>query len=89
VVCFSPLKSPIDFVPVCVAGGIQLIADNAQDFKFVGGSQLISDRMAASLGDRVLLNSPVAKITWNPSGSGESGLSFPPCLVVVRRHAVR
>jgi monoamine oxidase len=38
-------------------------ADGAQDSRIVGGSQLISLRMAAQLGDAVVLNAPVRRIT--------------------------
>jgi monoamine oxidase len=34
-------------------------AGGAQDARIVGGSQLISERMAARLGDRVVLSAPV------------------------------
>jgi monoamine oxidase len=38
-------------------------AGGAQDSRFVGGSQLVSIRMAAHLGKRVVLNAPVRSIT--------------------------
>ena len=47
------------------AGGVQLLAENGQDYKFIGGSQQISDKMAGALGSRVALDSPVAKIAWH------------------------
>jgi monoamine oxidase len=37
-------------------------AGGAQDARIVGGSQLISERMAAKLGDRVVLRAPVRRI---------------------------
>jgi len=46
-------------------GGYSALADihgGAQQDKIVGGAQGVSDRMAAKLGDRVVLNSPVRKI---------------------------
>jgi monoamine oxidase len=38
-------------------------ANGAQELRFVGGSQLIPLRLAATLGDRVVLNAPVRAIT--------------------------
>jgi len=38
------------------------VADGAQELRFVGGSQLVAQRMAASLGKRVVLGSPVRRI---------------------------
>lgn len=63
-------------------GGYQLLAENAQDFKFVGGSQSVSVKMAEALGSRVLLNAPVSSIQWSSDRSGggkvttRSGLSI-------------
>ncbi|GDY30087.1 flavin monoamine oxidase family protein [Gandjariella thermophila] len=42
-------------------------SDGAQDSRIVGGSQLISIRMAQQLGDAVALNAPVRKISQNGS----------------------
>jgi monoamine oxidase len=43
-------------------------ANGAQDSRFVGGSQLISIKMAQQLGKRVLLNQPVRRITQARGG---------------------
>jgi monoamine oxidase len=51
-------------------------AGGAQDSRFVGGSQLVSIRMAQRLGERVVLGAPVRSITQTPSGvvlAGEHG----------------
>jgi monoamine oxidase len=51
-------------------------AGGAQDSRFVGGSQLVSLKLAAALGSRVVLNAPVRQITQDRSGvtvSGEGG----------------
>jgi monoamine oxidase len=42
--------------------------DGAQDSRFIGGSQLVSQTAAARLGGRVLLSSPVRRITQTGSG---------------------
>jgi monoamine oxidase len=44
------------------------IADGAQDSRIVGGSHLISVRMAEELGDAVRLNAPVHTITQDADG---------------------
>ncbi|MDQ6822181.1 MAG: flavin monoamine oxidase family protein [Actinomycetota bacterium] len=43
-------------------------AGGAQDSRFIGGSQLVSLRMAARLGSRVVLNAPVRAITQGRGG---------------------
>jgi monoamine oxidase len=43
-------------------------AGGAQDSRFVGGSQLVSIRMAERLGKRVVLNAPVRSIAHTPRG---------------------
>jgi monoamine oxidase len=43
-------------------------AGGAQDSRFVGGSQLVSLRMASRLGGRVVLNAPVRRISQSSSG---------------------
>jgi monoamine oxidase len=43
-------------------------AGGAQDSRFVGGSQLVSIRMAARLGRRVVLNAPVRRISHRDAG---------------------
>jgi monoamine oxidase len=43
-------------------------AGGAQDSRFVGGSQLVSLRMASRLGRRVVLRTPVRRITQGRSG---------------------
>jgi monoamine oxidase len=42
-------------------------ANGAQDSRFIGGSQLISIRVAQALGDRVILDAPVRKIVQSTS----------------------
>ncbi len=47
------------------AGGFDSLVDSAggaQDSRFVGGSQLVAIRMAAELGERVVLEAPVRRI---------------------------
>ncbi len=44
-------------------------AGGAQDSRFVGGSQLVSIRMAARLGDRVVLGAPVRRIAQDRGGA--------------------
>jgi monoamine oxidase len=51
------------------AGGLDALLDTeggAQDARVVGGSQLISIRMAEELGDRVVLDAPVRRIAYEP-----------------------
>jgi monoamine oxidase len=51
------------------AGGLDALWDTeggAQDARVVGGSQLISIRMAEELGDRVVLEAPVRRIAYQP-----------------------
>ena len=51
------------------AGGLDALWDTeggAQDARVVGGSQLISIRMAEELGERVVLDAPVRRITYEP-----------------------
>jgi monoamine oxidase len=51
-------------------------AGGAQDSRFVGGSQLVSIRMAQRLGDRIVLGAPVRSITQTRTGvvlAGERG----------------
>lgn len=43
----------------------------AQERKFVGGSQQISERLHALLGDQVLLNKPVVEISYQQQTSGD------------------
>ncbi|MPY98653.1 MAG: FAD-dependent oxidoreductase [Actinophytocola sp.] len=40
----------------------------AQMYRFIGGSQLVPERMAAELGDRVQLDAPVRRIVQVPDG---------------------
>ncbi|MGX1270648.1 flavin monoamine oxidase family protein [Streptomyces phaeoluteigriseus] len=42
-------------------------ANGAQELRFVGGSQLVPVKLAATLGDRVVLNAPVRTITRSGS----------------------
>ena len=55
-------KTPGSLVRLISTGG------GAQDSRFVGGSQLISTRMAARLGRRVVVSSPVRALTQDRSG---------------------
>jgi monoamine oxidase len=51
------------------AGGLDALWDTeggAQDSRVVGGSQLISIRMAEELGERVVLDAPVRRIAYRP-----------------------
>lgn len=41
------------------------IGDGAQELRFVGGSQLLAQRIAASLGDNLILSAPVREIDWS------------------------
>jgi len=54
---------------VASAGGINRLFDTeggAQQDRLVGGTQLVSVRMAEQLGDRVVLGAPVRRIEWRP-----------------------
>ena len=44
------------------------VRNGAQQTRFVGGSQLIAQRVAAALSDRVRLNAPVRRIAQTPGG---------------------
>lgn len=48
----------------------------AQDSRFVGGSQLIAIRVAASLGDRVVLSSPIRRLSQDGHGVTAEGDGF-------------
>lgn len=41
------------------------IEKGAQELRFVGGSQVLAQRIAASLGDNVILSAPVREIDWS------------------------
>jgi len=43
-------------------------ANGAQQFRFVGGSQLIAERLAKKLGRRIVLSSPVSRIVRGKNG---------------------
>ena len=48
-------------------GGFEKLLDvegGAQQDRIVGGSALIAERMAAELGERVRLSSPVTEVRW-------------------------
>jgi monoamine oxidase len=76
-------------------GGFEKLLDvegGAQQDRIVGGSALIAQRMAAELGERVQLRSPVTKVCWSPEGvelTGANGsvqarkavIAVPPALV--------
>ena len=63
--------SLLDFlVSVHSSGGVLPLVTTdggAQDSRLVGGSQLVAQRVAAQLGDRVVLNAPVRRILQHPS----------------------
>lgn len=48
----------------------------AQQDRFVGGSQLVAQRVARSLGDRILLSSPVRRIARDRTGVTVTGHRF-------------
>ncbi len=53
------------------AGGLMPLVDvrgGAQEFRFVGGAQTLSSRMAEALGDSVVLEAPVEAIEQGPDG---------------------
>jgi monoamine oxidase len=53
------------------AGSLDLLFDTeggAQDSRFVGGSQLVSVRLAERLGDRIVRNAPVRRLVQHGSG---------------------
>ncbi len=56
---------------VNAAGGFNALIEvegGAQERRFAGGSQLISERMADELHGQVLLDSPVRRVEWTSSG---------------------
>jgi monoamine oxidase len=58
---------------VSSAGGFDMLIDvegGAQQDRFVGGSQLLSQRLAAELGDAVVLSAPVLRIAQDGGGVG-------------------
>ena len=59
----------------------------AQEARFVGGSQILSLKMAEELGDRVRLSTPVRRIAWDDDGvtvgdvrAGRVVVALPPTL---------
>ena len=53
------------------AGSFELLTDvegGAQQDRLVGGSQLVAQRAAEELGDRVVLSAPVRRVAHEPSG---------------------
>jgi monoamine oxidase len=60
-------------------------AEGAQQERFLGGSQLISIRVAAALGSSVVLNAPVQRIAQNATGVevNASGVNVSARLVIV------
>jgi monoamine oxidase len=64
--------SLLHFLFYCRSGGMldRLMGtkDGAQEQRVVGGSQVVVQRMAADLGDRVVLSSPVRRIAETPTG---------------------
>ncbi len=64
---------------IASAGTLEMLintAGGAQDSRIVGGSQLISIRMAAQLGQRVLLNAPVTHVDQDDRGVTVRGENF-------------
>jgi len=60
------------------AGGLDdLLATEggAQEARFVGGSQLLSLRMAGELGDAVRLSTPVRSVRWSAEGAEVEGVT--------------
>lgn len=55
-------KTPGSIVPLVTTTG------GAQDSRFVGGSQLVPQRLAAKLGSRVVLHSPVRSVEQHAGG---------------------
>lgn len=51
-----------------ISGGLFEIEASVEEYRFVGGTQELSDRLARELGDRLLLNSPVQRITQDAAG---------------------
>jgi monoamine oxidase len=41
------------------------IDKGAQELRFIGGSEVLARRIAASLGDDVILSAPVREIDWS------------------------
>jgi monoamine oxidase len=72
--------SLLELITSIASAGSSANIDNtsggAQDSRFIGGSQLISIRMAEQLGDRVVLNAPVRKITHANGHVTASGDGF-------------
>jgi monoamine oxidase len=64
--------SLLHFLFYCRAGGglanLASTAGGAQDSRFVGGSQLVSIRLAARLGRRLVLRAPVRRIEQHSAG---------------------
>ncbi|HEX3900042.1 MAG TPA: FAD-dependent oxidoreductase [Mycobacteriales bacterium] len=66
-------------VAIATAGTIDNMINTgggAQDSRFIGGSQRISIKLAAGLGDRVVLGAPVRSISQNRHGVTVSGDGF-------------
>jgi len=65
--------SALWFLAYCNAGGgfMQLVEVEgaAQEQRFVGGAQGVSEAIAAALGDAVQLNAPVRAISWRDDGA--------------------
>jgi monoamine oxidase len=55
-------KTPGSIIPLISTGG------GAQDSRFVGGSQVVSQRLATKLGSRVVLHSPVRSVVQDGHG---------------------
>ena len=61
------------------AGGstkLVTVAGGAQESRFSGGAQAVANRIAAALGERVRLNSPVIDVAYDDAGVTISGADF-------------
>jgi monoamine oxidase len=59
------------------AGSLEALtetAGGAQEARFVGGSQVLAQRMAEALGDAVRLGTPVRRIAWDGDGADVEGV---------------
>ncbi|WP_053057949.1 flavin monoamine oxidase family protein [Rubrobacter aplysinae] len=64
----SLLSVLADIASSNISGGLFEIESAVEDYRFAGGAQELSDRLAAELGDRILLGSAVRRITQDTEG---------------------
>lgn len=64
----SLLSVLADIASSNISGGLFEIESAVEDYRFAGGAQEISSRLAAELGERILLGSAVRRITQEASG---------------------